>query len=203
MSRIFVSNTLGRQFARTDAPSSFLVLRILLTVFTIFVAVSSSDRLSATQEKPSDANRDNLRLLSSAETIRRDMKGGEVHTYQLPLALNQFTQIVVEQFGIDVDLKISGPDGRTLIEVDSPNGSFGVERASVIAQAAGTHTITVKADKTPPSGSYGLHVEGPREETPAEEQRLSAGKLFLQARALSNPDTPDNRPQARPKYTQG
>ena len=53
-------------------------------------------------------------------------------------------KVVVEQKGIDVVVRLFGPDGKQITEVDSPNGTQGPEPVSVIAEAAGEYRLEVK-----------------------------------------------------------
>ena len=64
-----------------------------------------------------------FQALEVGKPIERELAGGQAHSYQLSLAAGQFLDAVVEQKGIDVVVTLFGPDGKKLIEVDSPNGT--------------------------------------------------------------------------------
>ncbi|HNH85452.1 MAG TPA: hypothetical protein PL157_24000, partial [Acidobacteriota bacterium] len=68
---------------------------------------------------------------------------GEKHTYPLKLKTNDFLKLVVEQKGIDVVVRLLGPDGTKLAEVDSPNGTQGPEPLSSIVEQSGSYTLEV------------------------------------------------------------
>src|SRR5215211_2023148 len=50
------------------------------------------------------------RVLEPGKTIEREIVGQESHHYQITLALNQYILLVVYKQGVDVLLRIIGPD---------------------------------------------------------------------------------------------
>lgn len=192
--------TPGRQFSVADALPSFRVLRLLLSALLVSTVALSPTTVRGIQENPSATTRDKIHSLSPGEIIVRRLGGGEVHVFRLPLSLNQFAHVIVQQQGVDVAVKVSGPDGRTIIEVDSPNGSFGPERVSVIAPVDGDYKIEVQADKTQAAGNYELRVEGPRQKSQSDEQRVEAEALFMAGQKLRFQGTTDSRAEALLKY---
>lgn len=183
-----------------ECPRLFCFLFLLITVFatsdgrTVF-AVS----LPAQGPRPI-IHRDEVRTLVPGEVVRQKMRGGEIHGFRLLLAPQQYAQVVVEQQGIDVAVRVSGPDGSVLIEMDSPNGLAGYEAISVVARLAGNYSIEVIADKTMPAGGYELRIEGPRETSPADVRRMEAERLFMAAQKLRLQGTRDSRAQSIEKY---
>lgn len=65
--------------------------------------------------------------LETGKPLERELAGGQSHAYQLTLSAGQYLHVVVEQRGIDVVVTLFGPDGKKLIEIDSPNGTEGPE----------------------------------------------------------------------------
>ena len=65
--------------------------------------------------------------LEVGKPIEREIEGGKVHFYKIIIPARQFLQLVVYQRGIDVMVRLYGPDGTKALEVDSPNGAFGPE----------------------------------------------------------------------------
>ena len=107
--------------------------------------------------------------------VESSLGPGEVHTFTLNLEENNFVQIVVEQRGIDVIVKVFSPSGKSLGEYDSPNGNQGPEHLSFIAATAGSYRVTVApldpADTT--TGKYLLNILELRQ---ANEQEIKANK---------------------------
>ena len=75
--------------------------------------------------------------------IERTLGPGQVHEFTVNLEENNFIQLVVEQRGIDLFVKVSSPAGKNLGEYDTPNGPEGPENVSFVAAAAGTYRITI------------------------------------------------------------
>ena len=113
------------------------------------------------QTKPSD-----IHELKLGVPVERELAGGVAHSYIVTLTAGQYMKVVVEQKGIDVVVRLFGPDGQKITEVDSPNGTEGPEPVSVIAEAAGAYLLEVKSleEKTAP-GKYEVKVEELREST--------------------------------------
>jgi hypothetical protein len=51
--------------------------------------------------------------------IERELAGGETHTYRITLTAGQFLRVVVNQFDLDVAVKLVGPNGQQLAEIDN------------------------------------------------------------------------------------
>jgi CHAT domain-containing protein/Tfp pilus assembly protein PilF len=117
------------------------------------------------------ANATDIRKLEAGKPIEREMKGGEEHAYEIRLEAGQFLNAVVEQRGIDVVVLVIGPDGKPLLEVDSPNGTEGPEPVRLVADAAGMYRLQVKSfDKEAPVGKYEVRINQLRAAT--EQDRL-------------------------------
>ncbi len=118
-----------------------------------------------TQPEPSP------RSLLPNQPVERAMKGGEVHSYSIPLTVGQYLYVIVDQRGIDVALTLFGPDEKKLAEVDSPNYWQGPEPLSVIAEATGNYRLEVRSvEKTAVPGRYEARIAELR--TATEQVRL-------------------------------
>lgn len=111
--------------------------------------------------------------LSPPSPTPRELRGGESHRYPLQLEAGQYLRAVVRQHGIDVVVRLLGPDGAPVAQLDSPNGRAGEEDLAAVAAATGRHELEVASlsDSAPP-GRYEVRIEGPRE--PSGEDRLRA-----------------------------
>ena len=85
------------------------------------------------------------RLLESGKPIEREIAGGQSLLYHITLTAGQYLVVIAEQNGIDLVMSAFGPDGKTLVEVDSPNGSYGPEPVRLIAAVAGEYRIEAKS----------------------------------------------------------
>ena len=106
--------------------------------------------------------------------IDRKLSAGQSHTFSVTLEENTYIQVVVEQRGIDVTVKVSSPEGRRLGDFDTPNGAQGPENVSFVATTAGKYSIVVAPlDPQAPEGQYEIKIIEQREAT---EQELKSSK---------------------------
>ena len=113
--------------------------------------------------------------LQANTPVERALGAGQAHNFTITLEENSFIQLVVEQRGIDVVVKVSSPEGRSLGEFDSPNGSDGPEHVSFVGGASGNYSVTVSpldsTDAT--SGRFQIKIVELR---PATEQEIKASQ---------------------------
>lgn len=121
-------------------------------------------------------------------------------TYRLSLAAGHFVSIGVEQRGLDVLVRLFGPDGDLITEVDSPIGDRGVERVLEVAQAAGIYRIEVASfSKASEAGTYSIAVEELRPATEADRTRVTGERSFARGEGLRRAKRPT---EAIPEYEQ-
>jgi len=89
------------------------------------------------------ANAQGPATLQLGTPIERTLRAGQVYEFKLDLKENTLVQLVVEQRGIDVTVRVSSPSGKVLGEFDSPNGNNGPEHVSFVGLAAGPYLIAV------------------------------------------------------------
>ncbi|MBI4752256.1 MAG: hypothetical protein HY774_27525 [Acidobacteria bacterium] len=143
----------------------------------------------AKQSQPAKAQKESQASASSPQPFispePRALNGGEKHTYPLPLKANDYVKLVVEQRGIDVVVRLIGPDGKVIQEVDSPNGIQGPELLSFISEKAGTYQIEVEApDQTALAGKYDVKLETPRAATEQDQAEYEVNTLLVKAARL-------------------
>ncbi|MGH9936961.1 MAG: tetratricopeptide repeat protein, partial [Blastocatellia bacterium] len=126
-----------------------------------------------------------LQALEVGKPIERELAGGQAHSYQITLAAGQFLDTVVEQKGIDVVVTLFGPDGKKLIEVDSPNGAQGPEPIQWIAAEAGTYRLEVRSpEKEAGVGRYEVKIVELRAATETDRALMKALGLYNEAENL-------------------
>ena len=187
MIKTLIKRAWGLGFTRSGVFTLLCLLSVLpmaLLTPTDARGVHPFEILSTPRESASAVPCAAAQVLASGEMVQRYMKAGETHAFQLTLAAQQYAQIVVAQRGVDVAVRVCAPDGAVLVEMDSPNGLYGLETVSVIAQVAGSYGVEVVSSQTMPSGDYELKVEGPRASSPADERRVTAERIFLEAQQL-------------------
>ena len=120
------------------------------------------------------------------------LKTGESHTYHLTLTAKDFFNLVVEQHGIDVIVRLIGPDGNVVEEVDSPNGTEGPEPVRYIVEQTGQYTLEVKSlEPTGQPGTYELKLAPPRPATDQDRAKIDLDRLTIQITDLQNKEKLD------------
>src|SRR5262249_13119962 len=76
--------------------------------------------------------------------IERELRWGEMHTYEVEVAAGQVLLGTVDQRGVDLIVSIYNPDGKKLSDVDRPNGISGPEPVLIRARAGGIYRIEVR-----------------------------------------------------------
>ena len=153
---------------------------------------------TAQESKPKD-----VRELKVGAPIERELAGGDTHSYRVMLTTGQYFHVIVEQKGIDVVVRLFGPDGQKITEVDSPNGTQGPEPVSVIAAAAGEYRLeVVSPDKAVSPGRYEIRIEALREGTSQDTDRVAVERLLAQAAQLRTEGTAGSLRKAIEKYSE-
>ncbi len=120
--------------------------------------------------------------LQMGTPVDRTLGAGQTHQFTVTLEENSHIQLVVEQRGIDVVVKVFSPEGRAMGEFDSPNGNDGPENVSFSGTAAGVYRITVSPldPANSPSGNYQIKI---LELRPATDQEITASRNLEDVRA--------------------
>jgi hypothetical protein len=108
--------------------------------------------------------------------IERELGPGQTQMFTITLEENQFVQLVVEQRGIDVVVRVSSPAGKSLGDFDSPNGDNGPENVSFVATEQGAYRIAVaplNQEGAIPTGKFEIKLIELRQAT---EQEIKTNK---------------------------
>ena len=166
-----------------------IVIRLLLVALFLFAG-------SLVAQTPSDEP-----MLGPDEQIERPLATGQVHTYRLTLAADQYLHVIVLQHGIDVVVKLSGPDGAQLVETDSLNGTQGPEHLFWIAAQGGTYRLEVHPLNKPAiAGRYEVRTQELRVATENDKRRIKAETLFSEATQLRQTGTKESLTKAVQKF---
>src|SRR4029079_15497641 len=65
--------------------------------------------------------------LLPGRTLEREIAGDEPHDHRITLRAGQFLHLILQQRGIDLVIRLFGPDGGQTVEVNYPNGAWGSE----------------------------------------------------------------------------
>ncbi|HXM49219.1 MAG TPA: CHAT domain-containing tetratricopeptide repeat protein [Pyrinomonadaceae bacterium] len=154
---------------------------------------SSNSKGVASQEQPKE--------LPQLIPQERELKGGETHSYRVPLTSGQFFYALVDQKGIDVAIVLSGPDGHKLAETDSPNDRWGPEPVMLIADASGDYRVDVRsANSKAPAGRYEVRIIASREAVSSDKAYVAAQRIFDEGARLRFQQTAVAKRAAIVKY---
>ena len=109
-------------------------------------------------------------------TLHKKLSGaivkGEKHKYTVNLKADHFTVVIVQQDGVDLEIRSSDPSGKVMETVDSPNGKHGPEPMVILSTSAGKHTVEVyPLDESEEGGKYTIELvrTEPKATTPEKQ----------------------------------
>jgi CHAT domain-containing protein len=127
------------------------------------------------------------RPLEPGIPIERELVGGQSHSYQTTLTEGKYVDLVIEQRGIDVTVKLFGPDGKPITEFDSESRVQGQESVSLVAEADGSYRVSVQPKlKSAAAGRYQIRMRDARAATVDDRALQEARKLHMESERLRN-----------------
>ncbi|HKI00948.1 MAG TPA: tetratricopeptide repeat protein, partial [Thermoanaerobaculia bacterium] len=120
--------------------------------------------------------------LAAGSHPAESLSPGSTRSYALSLQTGQYLQLVVEQLGVDVAVRLLDPAGHLLLRVDSPNAKQGPEELLLVTGTAGRHLLEIEASAG--TGRYEVRVEALRKATPEDRTRAAAAAAYSRARLL-------------------
>ncbi|MDQ2922445.1 MAG: tetratricopeptide repeat protein, partial [Acidobacteriota bacterium] len=115
-----------------------------------------------------------LSPLEVGETVEREIKGGEVHSFNLSLRANQCVRIVVNRKGIDLFVNVIAPE-RPAMKYENPAGARSPIFVLMKAEVPGTYTVEIHPiRKWLAAGRYEIRLEEVPSPNASDEKRLAA-----------------------------
>lgn len=192
--------------ARRQATPFVFRIGLAVSLLVLSGAATPTRTTAQTGQPPANAaslaqNENDVRVLELGKPIERKLTRGEVHSYRVALALNQFLHAVVEQKDIDVVVTLHDPDGNKLEELDNPFGTQAPELISIVAVVAGSYRLDVRPlEKDAAAGNYEIKVIELRDTTAQDRIRIAAKKATRQAKHLGAQRTAESQRKALEKY---
>lgn len=145
---------------------------------------------------------ENIGVLEKGQIFEKQLHANEKHVYLVKIGTNQLVDLVVDQNGIDVVVSLIN-SGKTVFEIDSPNGNMGPELVYYVAEADGDYTLEVKSleEKAKP-GSYKVSFNQLRIGTEEDKQEIMARRFYLEGRILREQATVQALRESIEKYLQ-
>ena len=183
--------TRSHQSTHSTYSISGLISRSLLLLLTLSLLAGP---VAAQNEK-------DLPVLELGKPIERELAGGQAHDYRLTLTAGQFLYVTVEQRGIDVVASLVAPDGKKLIEMDSPNGTQGPEPVMLVAEASGRYRLEVRSlEKNAAVGRYEVRIEELHLATGRDRSLIAAQRAVTEADLLQADGKVESLLKAIQKY---
>jgi CHAT domain-containing protein len=177
-------------------------LFILLLSGSVTANAGSLSRLTphASRTTHHASRQDDVRDLVLGAPVERELAGGQTHVYRVTVAAGQYLNVVVDQRGIDVVVRLFGPDNKELAKVDREY-EFGPEPVFILAESPGAYRCEVSAvEKEAGAGQYEVRLEALRAPTPEDQHRLTAARLTTEAIQLRGQGTAEALRKAVAKY---
>lgn len=182
--------------------SLLLLLGSTATAQIEYNSLSAQDGGGAVSKRRTD---EDVRVLEPGKPIEREMKGDELHSYEISLTEGQFIHLLVDQRGIDIVIKVFTPDGKQALEVNSRKDIPGPEAVLMITAASGDYRLELSAaEKNAPAGRYQASIVEARQATIKDSDRIAARiaaqKAFLEGEKLRGQRTAESVKKAVEKY---
>jgi tetratricopeptide (TPR) repeat protein len=148
-----------------------------------------------------------VRPLTSGDSVEREIKGGDTHSFVVEIAAGNTARIEIEQKGVDVALAAYSPDDKQFLTSESPSGVLGGDLILVTATANGKYRIAVTpSDSRAASGKYVIKLTEIRPTT-AEDELINAAamkitKVAEEATVFRQNGTRDGRRKAIERFNE-
>jgi CHAT domain-containing protein/Tfp pilus assembly protein PilF len=131
---------------------------------------------------------DDALALEPGRVIKRDLAGGQRHSYRIKLTADQSIKLTVEKDGIDVVVQVREADGKGTLNFDSDLSKHGEESVSMVADLTGDYRFIVQPkEETAAPGHYQIRIEELRPATENDRALFQAHKLHQECiRLYSN-----------------
>lgn len=126
--------------------------------------------------------------LEAGKTFEREIGGAEKHSYDVQMKKDEAYNLVVEQRGADVVLRVYAPDGSLAADMDTPNGTKGDEVMLFVAPVSGNYRVEISPlEADAPRGKYFVKTVVMRPATKAERDEAQLkNDLMAATRALDD-----------------
>jgi CHAT domain-containing protein/tetratricopeptide (TPR) repeat protein len=159
-----------------------IVLGCLFLPVTVRPQSQPVNQPASVQSSAPQSQKETSLALEPGKPVERSLAGGETHAYRITLAAGQCLKATVDQRGIDVLLRLYNPNGKKMVEIDSPNSTQGLEIVFVLAEQPGDYRLEVTSlSKNVPAGRYETKIETLRAATEDDQRRVAAQTAYMDA----------------------
>ncbi|MBA2703911.1 MAG: tetratricopeptide repeat protein [Blastocatellia bacterium] len=122
--------------------------------------------------------------LKQGDRLEREVKAGEVQTYQIPLSAGDYVQALVEQRSVNIALTLFGPDRKKLAEIDYQKFRQGIERLYWVANLPGNFELEVRSLEKEAGGVYEIRLAELRTASNTDRLQVQALQLYWEGSRL-------------------
>ena len=122
--------------------------------------------------------------LEKGSALEKSMKAGEIHTYSLKLADEDFAHIEVDQLGIDLTVELVDNELGESTVINTPDLFYFTESLYYLAKKNGSCTIKVFGTSKEVTGQYIIRIKQLRKVGSADIHYLQGQHFFLEAERL-------------------
>jgi CHAT domain-containing protein/tetratricopeptide (TPR) repeat protein len=124
-----------------------------------------------------------LRLLEPGKSFDWKLLSGQTRSFRISLESGQYLRLIIDHWGIDIDVIWYGPSGQKITEVGCRRSE--PTPVTLIAEASGTYHLKLRAsEKYPAHGRCQMIVEGLRVATAKDTKRILAEQAAAEAERL-------------------
>jgi CHAT domain-containing protein/Tfp pilus assembly protein PilF len=121
--------------------------------------------------------------LRAGELTERELTPAEEHAYQVELRTGQYLHILVEPMAVNLNLRLTAPDGRIVVQLEGREHE--PTPVSAIADTPGFYRLDVRSLEVEQShGRYKLRVAEIRSATAQDNQTIAGEKAFADGEQL-------------------
>jgi CHAT domain-containing protein/Tfp pilus assembly protein PilF len=154
-------------------------MRMSLWTFALLLSFLSTTAAQPAESTPATQ-------LRVGAPLSRTLAGGDVHRYQIAAEKGDAFRVAIEQRGIDVVARVTGPEGTLLLESDDPTaGPFGPQGFTFVASDAGIYGLEVApAGPAAEPGAYEVALLWRRPATGDDARRVQIESMVARASRL-------------------
>jgi CHAT domain-containing protein/Tfp pilus assembly protein PilF len=167
---------------------SFKLLLLLLCLLTQTAIILAQEKATSTRLEP-------------GKPVERELAGAAGHYYEIDLTAGQFLHAIVDQRGIDLIVKVFGPDGKQIVRINTPERRQGPEPVFIVAEVSGSHRLEVLPfAKTAAPGRYEIRIEELRQANAKDSAIVAAQGVLAEAEELREKQAAESLQKAIEKF---
>jgi CHAT domain-containing protein len=177
-----IPRSLLREISRCST-FSFMIILLLSGLVTVADARPVSEYAQETSVRTGSAqNEMDILLLERHKPVEREIAAQQVHSYQLPLTVGQYLGLVLHKDGANAVVRLIGPGGKEIAEMNASNNTRGPVSVSLVAEASGIYRIEISYPiEAAPTGRYELKIAALREATDRDRLLFAAQNKYTEA----------------------